>query len=148
MSPSGKIMVRMPRVLVVEDNPTNLQLVSSYIQKLGITQWDVAYNGKDAVDLVSGNLYDLILMDIQMPVMDGIEATRQIRRIEKERPLMPSARILAMTAYSPSAEKQKFIQKGMDGMLRKPFLFDDLRVEVERILGNNFFVQIENNTDE
>lgn len=148
MSPSGKIMVRMPRVLVVEDNPTNLQLVSSYIQKLGITQWDVAYNGKDAVDLVSGNLYDLILMDIQMPVMDGIEATRQIRRIEKERPLMPSARILAMTAYSPSAEKQKFIQNGMDGMLRKPFLFDDLRVEVERILGNNFFVQIENNTEE
>lgn len=148
MSLSGKIMVKMPRVLIVEDNPTNLQLVSSYMQKLGITQWDVAYNGKDAIDLVSGNLYDLILMDIQMPVMDGIEATRLIRRIEKERPLMPPARILAMTAYSPSAEKQKFIQNGMDGMLRKPFLFDDLRIEVERILGNNFFVQFDNNTHE
>lgn len=140
---SGKVLVKMPRVLIVEDNPTNLQLVSSYLQRLGITHWDVAYNGKDAVDLVSGKLYDLILMDIQMPIMDGIEATQQIRRIERERPLSPPARILAMTAYSPSAEKQKFIRSGMDGMLRKPFLFDDLRTEIEQLLGNQFFTTIE-----
>ena len=138
----------MPKVMIAEDNPTNLQLVSSYLQKLGITHWDVAYNGKDAVDLASGNLYDLILMDIQMPVMDGIEATRQIRRIEKERPLSPPARILAMTAYAPSTEKQKFIQRGMDGLLRKPFLFEDLRTELERILGNQFFTTIEHNSEE
>lgn len=140
---SGKILVKMPRVLIAEDNPTNLQLVSSYLQRLGITHWDVAYNGKDAVDLVSGKLYDLILMDIQMPVMDGIEATQQIRRIERDRPLSPPARILAMTAYSPSAEKQKFIRSGMDGMLRKPFLFDDLRTEIEQLLGNQFFTTTE-----
>ncbi len=148
MSASGKIMVRMPKVMIVEDNPTNLQLVSSYLQKLGITHWDVAYNGKDAVDFAIGNLYDLILMDIQMPVMDGIEATRQIRRIEKERPLSPPARILAMTAYTPSAERQKFIQRGMDGLLRKPFLFEDLRTELERILGNHFFTTLEYDKEE
>ncbi|MGC8864827.1 MAG: ATP-binding protein [Bacteroidales bacterium] len=140
---SSKILAKMPKVLIVEDNSTNQQLVISYLQKLGITQWDIAYTGKDAVDLVSGKLYDLILMDIQMPVMDGIEATQQIRRIERDRPLSPPARILAMTAYSSSVDKQKFIRSGMDGMLRKPFLYDDLRKEIEQLLGDQFFTSID-----
>ncbi len=132
-------LAEIPSVLIADDNATNTQLIGSYLQRLGIPAFDIAANGKEAVGLASANHYRLILMDIQMPVMDGMEATRRIRNIEMERPLVPPARILAITAYSPASDLQKFISNGMDGMLRKPFLFDELRHALEQLLGDKFF---------
>lgn len=132
-------LAEIPSVLIADDNSTNTQLIGSYLQRLGIPAFDIATNGKEAVGLASANNYRLILMDIQMPVMDGMEATRRIRKIEMERPLVPPARILAITAYSPASDLQKFISNGMDGMLRKPFLFDELRQALENLLGEKFF---------
>lgn len=102
------------RILVAEDNPLNLQLTKRVLGKLGY-QPDAAKHGKEVLELVSNTRYDLILMDIEMPQMDGLETTRMIRLCLPDQPF-----ILAMTANSLPGDRQKCLDAGMDDYISKP----------------------------
>ena len=82
---------------------------------------DLAENGSKAVELFKLNHYDLILMDIQMPVMDGIQATLTIRQMEKELGISNPIRIIAVTAFALEKDREKCLAAGMDDFLAKPF---------------------------
>ena len=102
------------RILVVEDNMINIKLITTVLGKLGYTV-DTAENGRIAVDKFMQTTYDLIFMDVLMPVMDGLEATRRIRATEKQQP-----KIIAMTANAMQEDRQNCIDAGMDEYLSKP----------------------------
>lgn len=104
-----------PRILLVDDNNINLFVASEILKKAGCTV-DTAMNGIEAIEKASIGTYRLILMDIQMPQMDGIEATARIRNLGLSK-LPP---IIAMTAYSMKEDKSKFMDNGMDDYIAKP----------------------------
>ncbi|WP_374029058.1 ATP-binding protein [Bdellovibrio bacteriovorus] len=104
-------------VLLVEDQIVNQRVAQSYLRKLGL-QVEVAANGQVAYDKASQNHYDLILMDCQMPVVNGYEATRKIR--DKESKTGRRTPIVALTAESPSGDKNNYFAAGMDDFLAKP----------------------------
>lgn len=106
------------RLLLVEDNPDNRLLVQAYLKPLQITI-EEAENGQQAVEQFSNNHYDLILMDVQMPVMNGHEATRQIRALETETAL-PPVPIIALTAHAIQEEIDKCMAAGCNQHLSKP----------------------------
>ncbi len=103
------------RVLLVEDNEINRELAIELLADLGISV-EIAVNGREGVERATGENFDLVLMDIQMPEMDGLTATRQIRAIERLRDLP----ILAMTANAMSGDREKSISAGMNDHLTKP----------------------------
>jgi signal transduction histidine kinase/DNA-binding response OmpR family regulator/HPt (histidine-containing phosphotransfer) domain-containing protein len=109
-------------VLLVEDNLFNQQVAKELLEKVGGIHVTLAANGLEAVQLVRARPFDLVLMDIQMPVMDGLEATRIIRREH------PDARlpILAMTAHALVQHRQLCLEAGMDDVVTKPFSIHDL----------------------
>jgi len=107
------------RILLVEDNLINQKITKFNLEKNGC-KVDVANHGKEGLEKYKQKQYDLILMDIQMPVMDGFEATRQIREFEKQRKDR-HAFIVALTANALEPEKKKSKEVGMDGFLGKPF---------------------------
>lgn len=114
------------RVLVVEDNPTNCKVIEALLNKLGIASM-LAENGQQAVDaIIRGDTPDVILMDIQMPILDGYAATEQIRRWEAEnaRPRLP---IIALTADAFVEDRERCMSAGMDDFLTKPIIFDALK---------------------
>lgn len=110
------------KILVVEDNFVNQQLLMLMLENLGY-DCDIADNGVKALEAIHRTDYDLILMDIQMPIMDGIEATRQIRNLEHSSRLV---RIVAVTAGVMHGENQRFLSENMDGHLAKPIRLDEL----------------------
>lgn len=110
---------RRPRILVVEDNDVN-QLVSKAMLERLQCEVTMAGNGAEAVDAFTSHAFDLILMDCNMPVMDGFEATRQIRALEQQKNLTPVP-IVALTAHALDHIKQECFAAGMDGHLSKPF---------------------------
>ncbi|CCG81618.1 putative Sensor histidine kinase/response regulator [Taphrina deformans PYCC 5710] len=125
-----------PRVLIVEDNPTNSRLLERFMQKRGVV-YTAVVNGQEAVEEIDSigtgdkQAYDMILMDIQMPVLDGLEATERIRRIETSK-FMPKAQIIACTGLSAPEDKRRASEVGCDKYLTKPIslvtlkhLFDD-----------------------
>ncbi len=107
-------------ILVVEDNETNQQVALGILQNFGCTA-AIASNGRDAVDAAAGRQYDLIFMDCQMPVMDGYQATREIRRLEKQKELIFRTPIIALTANALEGDKEKCLAAGMDDYISKPF---------------------------
>jgi osomolarity two-component system sensor histidine kinase NIK1 len=109
--------VRGLRVLLVEDNRVNQKLALSLLGKMGhlVT---LAINGREAVELARMNSFDLVLMDIQMPVMGGVEATQRIR--EAERKTGGHIPIVALTAHAMAGDAEKYLSAGMDGYLSKP----------------------------
>ena len=108
-----------PRVLVVEDNDVNQLISKAMLERL---QCEVAMvsNGAEAIDAFTSRAFDLILMDCNMPVMDGFEATRRIRALEQQEKLTPVP-IVALTAHALDHIKQECFAAGMDGHLSKPF---------------------------
>jgi CheY-like chemotaxis protein len=104
--------VRPVRILVAEDNATNRQVALAQLRKLGYEAVAVN-NGAEAVENVQGGGYDLVLMDCQMPVMDGLEATRQIR-------LSTGIPVVAMTAHAMPGDRDRCLSEGMDDYLAKP----------------------------
>ncbi|KAE8377168.1 hypothetical protein BDV26DRAFT_264305 [Aspergillus bertholletiae] len=123
---------RLARVLVVDDNSINLGLMLTFMKKRNLAVLDSAQNGKVAVDAVEQlqQGYDLIFMDISMPVMNGFEATRAIRAIEKERDCCTPATIIALTGLSSSRDESEALTSGVDLFLTKPVSFK----EVARLL--------------
>jgi CheY-like chemotaxis protein len=119
------------RILLVEDNPFNQMVaVDTLIDLIGELTIDVAENGKIAVEKAKENEYDIVLMDIQMPEMDGFEATRTIRSLASPRNLTP---IMAMTANVTSEELAKCFESGMNEYISKPFDTQDLVNKIGRL---------------
>ncbi len=104
------------KILIVEDNLDLIYVLRSQVQNLGYNSI-LAVNGKEAVDMAAIQQPDLILMDIMMPVMNGLQATRLIR----ENPKTRSIPILAVTALSSRKDKEKCLRSGCDDYLSKPF---------------------------
>lgn len=113
-------------LLVVEDNAVNQVVITKMLSKLGI-QFEVVEDGQQAVNLAtSGKQYSLILMDCEMPVMDGYEATQAIREWEQQHAVAP-VKIIALTANVMKEHHDRCIQSGMNGHLAKPLVFKDLK---------------------
>ncbi len=106
------------KILLVEDNVLNQKLICLNLIKLGYSI-DIANNGKEALDMIKNNRYDLIIMDLMMPVMDGLEATVEIRKYEAN--LSYSTPIMGLTANTFDADREKCLQHGMDEYMAKPF---------------------------
>jgi CheY-like chemotaxis protein len=121
--------LRGARVLLAEDNKIN-QIVASELLKMLEVELTVADNGIEAVEAVKKNDFDLILMDIQMPEMDGLEATQAIRQLDK--PGMDKLPILAMTANALDTDYQKSLAVGMNDHLTKPIDPEKLRIALEK----------------
>ena len=119
------------RVLVVEDNPINQKVMTRLLSRLGISN-DVRSNGAEALEVLAEADFDLVLMDIQMPVMDGFEATRTIRA--KEEATGDHIPIVAVTANAQGVDRDNSIAAGMDGYLTKPLQKEELQRIVERFL--------------
>jgi len=117
------------RILVVEDNVVNLTVAKRFIERIG-HQAATAENGQDALDMLSEAHYDLILMDVQMPIMDGMEATRRIRAGET---LNSRAPIVAMTAHTLEDDRDRFLEAGMDDYLPKPMSLNSLDELIQKI---------------
>ncbi len=111
------------RVLLAEDNSTNQKVTLLMLERLGYRA-DVAANGFEVLDALRRQTYDLILMDVQMPGMDGLEATRRVRQ---GWPAEDQPRIVAMTANALRGDREACLAAGMDDYMSKPVLFDDLR---------------------
>lgn len=120
------------RVLIVEDNPVNQQVAVALLGRAGYRA-DAAGNGEEALKLLESIPYDLVLMDIQMPVMDGFETTRRIRAREQaeERDRIP---VVAMTAHALSGYREKCIEAGMDDYVSKPIAPKELENALRRHL--------------
>jgi CheY-like chemotaxis protein len=114
------------RILVAEDNPVNQKLAMKVLSKLGYSP-DKAINGKVVLEEVSKVSYDLILMDVQMPEMDGIEATKMIRLCLSAQPV-----IIAMTANTLEDGREECLQAGMDDYLSKPINIEELVIMLEK----------------
>jgi len=111
-----------PRVLVVEDNSTNL-LVARRMLEIGGFQVDIATNGRDAVEAARDGQFDVILMDVHMPLLDGCEATREIRQLPGPAGRVP---IIALSASVFAEDRRRCLQAGADDFIAKPFMAGDL----------------------
>jgi PAS domain S-box-containing protein len=126
------------RILVVDDNEINQVVACKFLQKLGC-QVEVARNGREAVDSVARAPYDAVLMDCEMPEMNGYEATQEIRR--QEHTTTRHMPIIALTGHASSEDDQKCRQAGMDDVVTKPMTLPTLRAKLEHLLSRTDFRQ-------
>jgi PAS domain S-box-containing protein len=113
------------RILLAEDNQINQKVALVILEKIGYGA-DLAVNGKIALEKYMENEYDLVLMDIQMPEMDGFEATREIRRFERENPGREPVFICAITANRSQEDEERCFKAGMNSFISKPFRLEEL----------------------
>ena len=123
---------RSERILVVEDNPVNQRLAMKQLERLGFKASAVS-NGQEAIEAAMHADYDLVLMDCQMPEMDGYEATAEIRRREQRDG--GHVTIVAMTANALAEDRTACLEAGMDDYLAKPVSLADLRSVIDRWIG-------------
>ncbi len=121
------------RVLVVDDVAANRRVCTEMLRKLGV-EADVASNGRDALEALSLGSYDLVLMDCQMPVMDGYDATRQIRLLENQQSEGKHLPVIALTAHAMEGDREATVHAGMDDYLTKPLMLSDLESVIGRWL--------------
>jgi signal transduction histidine kinase/ActR/RegA family two-component response regulator len=127
-------------VLLVEDNPVNQKLAVRLVEKLGY-RVDVVANGREALEATSLRSYAAILMDCQMPEMDGFAATRHIRQRSAVRPEQSHLPIIAMTANAMSGDRERCLEAGMDDYITKPIKFEVLKTTLERWLNRSLTAQ-------
>jgi signal transduction histidine kinase/CheY-like chemotaxis protein len=114
-------------ILLVEDNPVNQKVVARMLEKLGHTV-TIVQNGREALSIVQSQKFELIFMDLQMPEMDGLTATQQIR--EREKQTGAHIPIIAMTAHAMQTDRQRCLDGGMDGYLEKPVTSQSLERKI------------------
>jgi two-component system sensor histidine kinase/response regulator len=134
---SGETLVngRSPlRVLLAEDNRVNQRLALRLLEKRG-HRVVLAENGAQAVEELQKQKFDLVLMDVQMPVMDGVEATAAVRL--KEKVTGDHIPIIAMTAHAMEGDRERFLESGMDGYVSKPVHSHELFEAIDSLLGLN-----------
>ena len=117
-------------ILVVEDYPINQEITKELLEMMGCDV-DVVDSGAEALEAFRRNSYDLIIMDIQMPEMDGYEATKEIRRIEGTTKHVP---IVALTANALQGDREKCLSAGMDEYISKPFRAAELEAVLLKFL--------------
>jgi len=122
-------MIKPGNLLVVEDNLTNQMVIRKTLEKMGY-QVSVANNGEEGVASFLNDTFQGVIMDVQMPVMDGIEATRQIRLVEDN--YVP---IIALTANAQDSVEEACFAAGMDAFLTKPINRAELQSTLESVLG-------------
>lgn len=140
ISITGALTEYSPHILLVDDNQIN-QFVASEILKKSGCRVDLASNGFEAIEKIKSSAYDLIFMDIQMPGMDGITATREIKKLQLEK----HPPIIAMTAYSMKEDKEKFLLGGMDDYIPKPIKPENLIGKVKEWIQVNETLHTEPN---
>ncbi len=128
---AGTMDLEDANILLVEDNLINQKIVILSLKKK-VKNIDIANNGKEALDMFGSSKYDLILMDIQMPIMNGIVATKKIREVESS--TNTHTPIIAITAYALLGDKEKCLAAGMDDYISKPFQIEVLLKKMERQL--------------
>lgn len=114
------------RVLLAEDHKVNQMLATTMLENLGHTV-ELVVNGAEAVEGVKSNSYDLVLMDVQMPVMNGVEATIAIRKLGGQGASIP---VIAMTANAMQGDREQYLAAGMDDYIAKPIILTDLAEKV------------------
>jgi CheY-like chemotaxis protein len=119
------------RILLAEDNPVNQSLAVALLTKRGATV-TVAGNGREAVEACVGGGFDIVLMDMQMPELDGLEATREIRQRETARGLSRTP-IIALTAHAMNEDRDLCLAAGMDSFVSKPIRHAELFAAIERV---------------
>lgn len=120
------IAAKKLHVLVADDNAINIKVAELMLSQIGCTG-DSVVNGQEAVEAVYKGKYDLVLMDIQMPIMDGIEATQELRKSGNNLPP-----IIGLSANAMDGDAERFISMGLDDYLSKPLTIDDLRTKLEK----------------
>ncbi|HYD95549.1 MAG TPA: response regulator [Noviherbaspirillum sp.] len=129
----GKLAEALPlKILVAEDNTVNQKVVQQLLAHLGYRA-DVVANGVEVLDALERQNYDVVLMDVQMPEMDGLEATRRLRARFAER----GPRVIAMTANAMPGDREKCIDAGMDSYVSKPVELEDIRMVLTAVAGIN-----------
>lgn len=119
------------RILVVDDNKVNLKVLSANLQQYGI-QTDCASSGKDAISMIEGKEYDMIIMDILMPEMNGFEATAAIRKLAPA--YCSEIPIIAWTVDNMNGNEIDYYEAGMDDLLQKPVQLDCLKKMLSKYL--------------
>jgi len=122
-------------ILVVEDNRVNRVLTLKMLHYLGYTA-DAVTNGRECMEALARKTYQLFLMDLQMPVMDGFTAAREIRRWNQIKPATPAPFICALTANAMAKDRQECLAAGMDDFLTKPLRLEALKIVVTRVAEN------------
>jgi CheY-like chemotaxis protein len=122
--------VRPERILLAEDNLVNQKVALSMLRHLGY-QADVAFNGREVLERVAQQPYDVILMDVQMPDLDGLEATRRILAMPAD-PDRPRPWIIAVTANTMPGDREVCLSAGMDDYIGKPLKIKDLEIAMAR----------------
>ncbi len=122
-------------ILVVEDNELNQKVITFSLRKLDC-EVKVANNGLEGYELFKKHKFDVVLMDIMMPVMDGFESTKNIRKYEKEQGVNSPANIIAVTANTLDNDRDKCIAGGMNDFMAKPFNLERLK-EILSTLGRD-----------
>lgn len=117
----------MKKILVAEDNDSNYILMSYILRKY--YEYERAKNGQEAVDMVKNGGFDLVLMDIKMPILDGIEATTEIRKFNPDIP------IVALTANAFDSDRQTAFEVGCNDFLSKPVASDQCLATIRKIIG-------------
>jgi CheY-like chemotaxis protein len=120
------------RVLVADDNIVNQKILHRMLHRIGVGKIDIASNGLEAIELESRQTYEMVLMDIQMPVMDGIEATKRIiARVRHEGEVTP--KVIFVTAHALDVFRQQAMDAGGSGFISKPFNFQ----QIQDLFGSN-----------
>ncbi|MEA1879558.1 MAG: response regulator, partial [Campylobacterota bacterium] len=132
-------------ILITEDNVINQKLIQQVLQNYGVTV-DVAHNGLEAFEKRKAHEYDLIFMDIQMPIMNGIEAAHEILSYEKDENLK-HVPIVALTANALKGDRERFLDEGLDGYIAKPIETDELLYVLNKFLASKSKLLLQDKND-
>jgi len=133
MYPPIPLSHHFSRALIAEDHDTSWQVIQLVLRQLKL-ECDRAKNGQEAVDMFSSGQYDIVILDCQMPVMSGIEAAREIRKLEKNSQHTP---LIALTAFQAEANRIECEAAGMDAYLTKPMSVEDLQSILQRFTADS-----------